>query len=110
MFENVTGESYDKNRLMLSYNPMMSIALSADLLTKIGDGRRRFKDQCMNLKADILELGKVFNSKHDEVGVWINGVMELNMDLIQQLRIIEIQLIFVNLLYKTQKFNLKKLK
>jgi hypothetical protein len=44
MFENFAGESYDKNRLMLSYNPMMSIALSADLLTKIGEGRRRFKD------------------------------------------------------------------
>lgn len=44
MFENFAGESYDKNRLMLSYNPMMSIALSADLLTKIGNGRRRFKD------------------------------------------------------------------
>jgi len=44
MFENFSNESFDKNRLMLSYNPMMSIALSCDLLQKIGDGRRRFKD------------------------------------------------------------------
>lgn len=44
MFENFSNESFDKNRLMKSYNPMMSIALSCDLLQKIGDGRRRFKD------------------------------------------------------------------
>lgn len=44
MFDNFASESYETNRLLLSYNPMMSIALSADLLTKIGNGRLRFKD------------------------------------------------------------------
>lgn len=32
MLENFSGEKYDTNRLLLSYNPMMSIALTADLL------------------------------------------------------------------------------
>lgn len=66
MFENFSNETYEKNRIMLSYNPMMTIALSADLLTRIGEGRRRFKDKCTNLKKDILELGRVFNMKIED--------------------------------------------
>jgi hypothetical protein len=45
---------------------MMSIALTADLLTKIASGRRRFLDECTNLKNDILALGKVFNAKIED--------------------------------------------
>ena len=44
MFDNFASEGYETNRLILSYNPMMSIALSADLLTKIAAGRRRYTD------------------------------------------------------------------
>ena len=66
MFDNFATETYENNRLLLSYNPMMSIALSADLLTKIAISRRRYTDQCLNLKNDILALGKVFNAKIED--------------------------------------------
>jgi hypothetical protein len=42
MFDNFASETFENNRLLLSYNPMLSIALSADLLTKIAKSRRRF--------------------------------------------------------------------
>lgn len=35
MFDNFASESYENNRLLLSYNPLMSIALTADLLENI---------------------------------------------------------------------------
>ena len=66
MFENFASEPFESNRLLLSYNPMMSIALSSDLLTKIGDKRRRFNDDCLSLKKSILDLGKVFNAKIED--------------------------------------------
>jgi hypothetical protein len=65
-FENFCGEQYDQNRLLLSYNPIMSIALSADLLMRIANKRRRFADECMNLKNSILDLGKVYNEKIED--------------------------------------------
>lgn len=42
MFNNFTEESFDENRLLLSNNPLMSITLTADLLTKIAKSKRRF--------------------------------------------------------------------
>ena len=42
-FENFL-EPYEENRLLLSYNPMMSIALTADLLNHIAKKRKRFAD------------------------------------------------------------------
>jgi len=41
----------------------MSIALSAELLGKIGDSRKRFLNICRGLRSDLLELGKVYNAK-----------------------------------------------
>lgn len=47
---------------------MMSIALTADLLTKIAESRKIFKDQCLGMLDDLLNLGKVYNAKiEDEV-------------------------------------------
>ncbi len=42
-------ENYDKNRLLLSPNPLMSISLAAELLTKIGDNRRKFENECIRI-------------------------------------------------------------
>ncbi len=39
-------ENYDKNRLLLSPNPLMSIALAAEILTKIASSRRKFENEC----------------------------------------------------------------
>ena len=43
-------ENYDKNRLLLSPNPLMSIALAAELLTKIAAFRRKFENECTKTK------------------------------------------------------------
>lgn len=58
MFKELIEEKYENNRLLLSYNPLMSIALSAELLTKISKERVRFANVCRGLKNELLELGK----------------------------------------------------
>ncbi len=42
IFNDYVEEYYDKNLLLLSPNPLMSIALAAEILYKIGDSRRKF--------------------------------------------------------------------
>jgi hypothetical protein len=37
-------ENYDKNRLLLSPNPLMSISLASELLNSIGNYRRKFEN------------------------------------------------------------------
>jgi hypothetical protein len=37
-------ENYDKNRLLLSPNPLMSISLASELLNSIGKNRRKFEN------------------------------------------------------------------
>jgi hypothetical protein len=39
-------ETYDKNRLLLSPNPLMSISLASELLIKVGENRRKFENEC----------------------------------------------------------------
>lgn len=41
--------SYDKNRLLLSPNPLMSIALACELLNSIGASRRKFENECQRI-------------------------------------------------------------
>ena len=66
MFRGFIDDSFEENRLLLSNNPMMSIALSAELLSLIASSRKRFENECNRLKDDLLELGKTFNGKIDE--------------------------------------------
>lgn len=63
MFKELIDDKYENNRLLLSYNPLMSIALSAELLTKISRERARFQNVCRGLKNELLELGKQYNLK-----------------------------------------------
>ena len=44
---------------------MMSIALTADLLTNIAR-RKRFADECFSMKEQLLSLGKIYNEKIDD--------------------------------------------
>ncbi len=39
-------ENYDKNRLLLSPNPLMSIALASEILNKVASSRRKFENEC----------------------------------------------------------------
>lgn len=61
-------ENYDKNRLLLSPNPVMSIALAAEILKKIATARRKFENECIKVKGQLMSLGKMYSSKiEDEV-------------------------------------------
>jgi hypothetical protein len=50
IINDYVDENYDKNRLLLSPNPLMSIALAAELLNKIGEARRKFENECVKIK------------------------------------------------------------
>jgi hypothetical protein len=64
--ELLSGEELD-NKLLLSNNPLMSIALASELLVNIGSAKERYKEQCDSVKEALLELGLVFNSKIDDI-------------------------------------------
>lgn len=51
---------------MLSYNPLMSIALICDLVVKIGKSRKMFTDECNELLESLLSLGSIYSSKIEE--------------------------------------------
>lgn len=42
-------ENYDKNRLLLSPNPLMSIALASELLNSVAQNRRKFENECSRI-------------------------------------------------------------
>ena len=42
IFNDYVEEYYDKNLLLLSPNPLMSIALACEILIKIGISRRKY--------------------------------------------------------------------
>ena len=42
-------EETEKNRLLLSPNPLMSIALACELLDTIGKNRRKFENECSRI-------------------------------------------------------------
>lgn len=48
---------------MLSQNPLQTIALAAELLSKVADSRRKFENECIKIKSKLLSLGKLFSSK-----------------------------------------------
>jgi hypothetical protein len=56
-------ENYDKNRLLLSPNPLMSIALAAEILDNVAESRRKFENECVKIRTQLLELGKMYSSK-----------------------------------------------
>jgi hypothetical protein len=66
MFENFTEDNYLENRLILSYNPLMSIALTCEILMIISASRKRYRDKCNDMMALLLDLGKMYASKIDD--------------------------------------------
>lgn len=67
MLSDFVSDDFQDNRLLLSYNPMMSIALTAELLEKIANSRGKFQNKCQVIKQEILELGKVYNEKIQDI-------------------------------------------
>ena len=82
------SDTYDENRLLLSYNPMQAIALSAEILDAIAKSRKRFENQCMNLKDDLLDLGKYYNSKIDDEVTFSSLVFDCDFENRSVLKII----------------------
>ena len=66
VFEDYVEKSYEQNFLLLSYNPFMSIALTAELLRHIAKNRKRFENECKKICDDILALGKMYTSKIED--------------------------------------------
>ena len=50
LFEHFVSEKFEDNRLSASSNPLMVLALSSELLNRIGNERMRFKGECAELK------------------------------------------------------------
>ena len=61
-FEGYTED----DSLLFSSNPLMSIALTCDLLIAIGKERKMFKDRCGEMTESLLELGEMYSSKVDD--------------------------------------------
>ena len=54
------------DQLLLSYNPLMSIALTCDLVVKIGQSRKMFRDVCDEQLETLLKLGEIYSSRIEE--------------------------------------------
>ena len=63
---DVFGEFVEADQLMLSYNPLMSIALTCDLVVKIGASRKMYSDQCNEILETLLSLGEIYSSKVED--------------------------------------------
>ena len=63
VFSNFVEEIFEDNRLLMSYNPLMSIALSAELCDKICNSRECYENTAKDLRDQLLELGMTFESK-----------------------------------------------
>jgi len=46
IINNYVDDKYNQNTLLLSPNPLMSIALACELLNKIADARRKYDREC----------------------------------------------------------------
>jgi hypothetical protein len=44
----------------------MVISLTSELLMKIAQNKKRFENQCNNLKDEVMELGKQYNLKIED--------------------------------------------
>ena len=76
IFNNYSKKGYDCNLLLLSYNPLMSIALTCELLSIIGESRKRFENESKKIGEDLLELGKMYNSKVEDEREYENLIMD----------------------------------
>lgn len=59
-------DTYDKNNLLLTSNAIMSIALAADLLDTIAEKCKKLENECLRVRSEILELGRLFTSKIED--------------------------------------------
>lgn len=56
-FSNFASDSYATNNLLLSYNPLLTITLSAEILDKIAKTRKKLENQCNSIVRELMLLG-----------------------------------------------------
>jgi hypothetical protein len=80
MFGNFENDNYLDNRLILSYNPLMSIALTAEILTSIANTRKRFRDKCNNMLETLLSLGKMYAGKIEDEDLYRDMISDTDFN------------------------------
>ena len=60
----------------MSYNPLMSICLTAEILKFIAATRKRFENECNKIYVDILKLGQMYTSKIEDEKYYENLIMD----------------------------------
>lgn len=66
VFDSYTTEPHPNNLLLLSSNPLLSLALTAELLDYMASHRRMFENECRKVAEEVLSLGKMLLSKIEE--------------------------------------------
>ena len=66
IFNEYVDESYDKNKLLLSPNPLMTIALACEILNTISFERKKFDNECDRIRINLLALGKMYSNKIED--------------------------------------------
>jgi hypothetical protein len=67
------------NTLMLSQNPLQTIALAAELLSKVASSRRKFENECIKIRDKLLRLGKIFSSKIFDHKYYEKLIMDIDL-------------------------------
>lgn len=67
--KSILISSHENNRILLCYNPILSIALSCEFLSKVGDACNIFEEECKVLIKEMLRLGRkiIYNMDEDRV-------------------------------------------
>lgn len=50
IFNDYIEEPFDKNKLLLSPNPLMTITLACEILDNLSEERRKFENECIKVK------------------------------------------------------------
>jgi len=66
IFEQYSHEGYEHNQLLLSYNPLMTIALACEILTQIAKNKKKVSKASNKVKKDLLSLGQMYSSKIED--------------------------------------------
>ena len=65
----MSGESHEQNRILLSYNPIQTICLACCHLKSIGEKVAMFAHEGNTLAADLLDLGAKLIENMEEISV-----------------------------------------
>lgn len=63
IFNQFVEDSNEKNNLLLSPNPIMTICLACEILIMIINERKKFDNECSRVIMQLLELGKMYSNK-----------------------------------------------